>query len=1169
MKLSFIGKIFILLSIVLFFNSSVHSVSLNDIPPELLEKAKQNPELVQKYVDSGKSPEQNTSIDKNKEISGKEQGVQSVTDNNTLSLPTFPKEEKLNQNPFNLQEIGNKYPKKLFKLDLGDEISVTFFQEDGQVNKKNIYISDYVFYVPYIGEVNLNDFNNLNEFESKINKILQEKKIIMSIDEIKPALIQVGIFGDVLYPRYYIMERTSNLFDAISKAGGALNIEDIENIYIYRNKLLFKKIYYNELISGGSEKIELNNDDVIIVQNKKSSDNKTDEKYIDEDNDYDFDKLSLFGKDIFSGINLATPDQNVNVDDEYVVGVGDTLTIYIWGRFVKTYNIPVSSDGSIFVNELGKISVAGKKLKEVKEIINGFISSIEGVQGEVAISSLKTVRVLVVGEVKNPGFQTLNSLATITTAIAKAGGVTSIADLRGVYLKRGNKVVTTVDYYKLILEGDTSSDIYIQPNDVIFVPKANNLVYLAGSVKKPAIYSLKNDETLNELIRYAGGLLPGGFSKKIHIKRTYNDRAPEVFDIDINDAAKFKLNDGDKVLVVNIQKPETDSVYLYGEVYFPGRYSLKENFTIIDLIKDKSNLKPDASLKYGYIKRLNQDTKEYNIISFSLEDVFNSPQNGAINLPLMPLDEVYVMNKNDVRALNIVDVRGEVNKPGRYEIEEHITLYDILNRAGGLTTDASQDYIEIVRKVDGKFYTRFVSYKDAEKFKLHIDDKIIVHSIWEQNLKKYVKVEGEVLKPDTYLLTEGMTVGDLIVKAGGLTKNAYSDVFHIYRLNEDTFTYRLLTLDLKKDSNFILLDRDEVVIHSYLEYHPVKTVQIFGEVNKPGTYNYADNMTLYDLVVAAGNVKDSAYLDIVEIVRMKVSQGKTEYDVIDVNLNEILNKHANVELQPYDIVNIKKISDFKNEDKVSVRGEVYFPGEFVIRKGEKLSDVIERAGGVTKYGYIKHIIFKRRSVKEIQKKRLDDLKSRLEATLLSVSSSEISSALSAEDITAQKSLQANLQQIIKNISNTEPDGRIVIKANSLEELKNSSFDFALEDGDEIIIPLRPSTVNVVGEVYNQTSFIFDKENMTVKNYLDSSGGITELASEDDIFVVKGDGSVVSNRFIKQNYWWKTIYDVKIEPGDTVVVPRRLKFPSYMKDVKDITQILFQIATTAATTKVLF
>jgi len=888
-------------------------------------------------------------------------------------------------------------------------------------------------------------------------------------------------------------------------------------------------------------------------------------------NEYEtaFDKLKIFGSDIFNA-NFAynLPDQNVNVDDDYTVGAGDTINIYLWGRMTKIYNVPVENDGTIFINEIGKIQVGGKRLGEVKKIVQGYINSIEGVHGSVSIGSLKSIRVLVVGEVKNPGFQTISNLSTVTGAIAKAGGITNIADIRDVVVKRNGKVVANIDYYNLILNGDTTKDIYLQPNDVIFIQRTQKMVYLAGNVKKPAIYVLKGDESLSRLIKYAGGLTADGYSKQIHIKRVYNDKPSEVYDITLEQAEKFSLKDGDKVFVASITKPEEDSVFLYGEVYFPGRYSLKNNKTLIDLIKDKSNLKPEASLDYGYIKRLNAETKEYIIIPFNINEAFDNPSN-AQNITLHPLDEVYVVNKYDVMPKNIVEIKGEVRNPGKYQIEDKVTLYDAINKAGGLTTDASKGYIEIVRKGEGKFYTRFVSYEKAKDFYLEVDDKIVVHAIWERNLKKYVKIEGEVNSPGTYLLTDNMTLGDLIIKAGGITKDAYLDIFHLYRLNETDFNYKLFTLNLKKDLTFILNDRDEVVIHNFREFHPVKSVQILGEVNKPGTFNYADNMTLSDLIIAAGNVKDSAYLDRVEIVRMKVEAGKTEYSVVDVNLNNVLAGGKKVYLKPFDVVKIRKISEYKKEDKVVVSGEAYFPGEFVIRKGEKLADVIQRAGGITEYGYIKNLIFKRKSVREIQKKRIKELKDRLQSTLLSISSKEIASSLSTEDIAAQKSLQANLEQTIKNLDLVEPEGRVVVKVQSFEDLKNSQYNFELEDGDEIIIPKKPSTVNVVGEVYNSTSFVFTDKEPTVEYYINACGGLTDLASEDDIFVVKGDGSVISKRFIEKNYWWKDIYDVKLEPGDTVVIPRKLVFPNYMRDIKDITQILYQIATTVAVTKVLF
>ncbi|TYB36699.1 MAG: polysaccharide biosynthesis protein, partial [Flexistipes sinusarabici] len=166
---------------------------------------------------------------------------------------------------------------------------------------------------------------------------------------------------------------------------------------------------------------------------------------------------------------------------------------------------------------------------------------------------------------------------------------------------------------------------------------------------------------------------------------------------------------------------------------------------------------------------------------------------------------------------------------------------------------------------------------------------------------------------------------------------------------------------------------------------------------------------------------------------------------------------------------------------------------------------------------------------------------------------------------AQKSLQSNLQRIINRLGNVEPEGRIVVDIDSVKDLKESKYNVTLEDGDEIVIPQKPSTVNVVGEVYNPSSYIYTGENTTVKDYLDKSGGITALSSEKNIYVVRADGSVVSNNYVKENYWWKDIHSVQVNVGDTIVVPRKLRFPSYMQDAKDITQILYQTAATVGIT----
>ncbi|MGA1869281.1 MAG: SLBB domain-containing protein [bacterium] len=1184
-------KCLILISIMAFipvFSFALTDSQLNIIrESSIIEEAMDDPTLIQEYMskqikEDGKLIDDKNNIIQKKDMKEHLEKEKKDEKEDDEALSDKDKEKKgkkkkvedaidLTPKPFNkiLQRDINYTS---YKLSVGDEIKLEIFNinsTDPEISYNLRISSPDVIILPKLGSIPYKGKSVL-EFNKELNKLLIKDNKLATVAIVNPATIEIGVFGFVKVPNYYKIPKNFNIFDVISLAQGPIKMESVDRINLFREGILFKSFGLGELLSQNSLTFSLHNGDIIRIEKQpevRESDLKAECVY------ENFDKLKLFGHEIFNIDYIEMiPDQNVEVDENYILGPGDTIEVYIWGRMNERMSLTVSSDGSIFIESFGKILVGGKTYSDVKKMIKGMIKGMEGVEGDAILKNIRTIRIMLLGEVQNPGFQSISSLSNVTTAIVKAGGITNLANIREVKIKRADKVISEIDYYDFIFKGNTAEDIRLQAGDVIFVPRTERRIYIAGKVKKPAIYELKGRESLQDVIRFAGGLMPSAYGKNILIQRYSKNNVAESFSLSISDDfTKFKLKDGDRIAVMNIQTPEVDVVYLFGNVYFPGKYSLKKNTRLLDVIGGSFNLKPDTLMDYGYIKRFFGEGKKRKVLSFSLEEALNNPDHES-NIVLEALDEIYVLGKTNQ---SVAEIRGEVYNPGRYIVEDEVTLFDLINKAGGLTTDASKTYIEIIRKKEEEFITRFLDIEKSKRFMIEADDKVIVHSRWDYNLKEYVTITGEINKPGKYLLTKNLTIKDLVLKAGGVTKDAYRKVAHIYRLKEDSFSYALLTINIeeamasKKGENIILHDRDELVIHSVWEFKPRQIVSITGEVNNPGEYPYAEGMKLYDLIVAAGNVKEEAYLDHTEIVRMSVKNGKTSYEVIDVNLNEMLKHNISFELKPYDVFNVKRIREFRKEEKVVINGEILFPGIYIITEGEKLSDLLKRAGGITENAFLEGIVFRRESAKTLQEENLKNLRQRLQSILQSVTSEEVSKAVSSEDIMAQSTLQSTLQQVLSTIEGIKAEGRVVLKIKTMKGLEGSKYDFILEDGDEVVIPKRPSTVTVVGEVYNTTSFIFDGINNEVGYYLDACGGLNEVASEEDIYLVLADGSIVSNKYIKANYWWKDIRSVHIGVGDTIVVPRRLKFPSYMRDIKDITQILYQIATTVAVTRALF
>ena len=477
------------------------------------------------------------------------------------------------------------------------------------------------------------------------------------------------------------------------------------------------------------------------------------------------------------------------------------------------------------------------------------------------------------------------------------------------------------------------------------------------------------------------------------------------------------------------------------------------------------------------------------------------------NKLLMPLDEVYIFNKELFEDKPYAEIRGEVRKPGKYFIDK-MTIKDLILKAGDLTDNALLQKGELIW-ID-KERNRHSTYFSVEKamaedpknnLSLNKEDIVIIHSIWEEKIHEVVSINGQVKTPGEYTLTQSMRLKDLIFRAGQLERNAYLEMGHLYRTDPETREKTILTFNVDKvladdpADNLLLQDLDKVVIHNLWEYKDQYSVFINGTVNQPGDYPYAENMTVKDLVSIAGNVRSDSYMDEAEIVRYTIVDGKkVEASVIRFNLEKALAGDItnNVRLSPLDVVTIKQVADWlDSRQSVTISGEVHFPGTYQIRKNEHLNDIIQRAGGFTEYAYLRGAVFGRESVRRMQQKRIDEMVAMMEAELVRVSSKEIQSALSEQDIEAQQQYLISQKAVLAKLKSSQASGRVTIKLSRLAELTDSRFDILLEDGDRLHIPKRPSTVNVLGAVYNPNAHVFDQKYPQVKHYLARSGGPTK------------------------------------------------------------------------------
>ncbi len=364
-------------------------------------------------------------------------------------------------------------------------------------------------------------------------------------------------------------------------------------------------------------------------------------------------------------------------------------------------------------------------------------------------------------------------------------------------------------------------------------------------------------------------------------------------------------------------------------------------------------------------------------------------------------------------------------------------------------------------------------------------------------------------------LLENSRVKDVILEAGGLTKDASLQKGEIFRTDENgriTQIYFNVDLAMAEDpeENVLLQDRDRIVIHSIWEKKNKQTVSVEGDVNNPGQYPLTRDMHISDLVFAAGNVLESAYLEEAEISSYIIDKGKSvKVDYKTINLLSAMEKDPlhNLVLKPYDRVFVKRIPEWQEKRFVTISGEVNFPGKYIIKKGERLVSLIERAGGYTDKAYLRGAIFTRESIRELQEKSLVDMIERLERELLTEGSMQVSAALSTEEIEAKKVELEQRQKFITSLKKLKANGRMSIRLAHLRLLKGSEYDIELEEEDKLHIPAKNSVVNVTGAVMSRGSFVYSGQ-LDYKDYLQMAGGYTKYADEDNVYVLKVDGTAM-------------------------------------------------------------
>lgn len=501
-------------------------------------------------------------------------------------------------------------------------------------------------------------------------------------------------------------------------------------------------------------------------------------------NDNEVRTLGHFGHEIFAprpgGASIL---ENLPVSPGYLIGPGDEVVVRLWGRMEGTHRMVVDRDGKIYFPKIGSLYVAGKTFDELKSFLRAKVGTIAEVSSDVTLGQMKGVRVSVVGDVRAPGWYNVSSLHTVLQVLYLAGGVKDIGSLRRVELRRGGKTVETIDLYDVLLSGDTRADTRIAQGDSVFVPVVGTLVALTGEVRRPAIYELKQEKTLPELLTMAGGFAPTAYKRRVQVERLEGHFAKVVLDVDAEEVEQggkpFDLADGDIVRVLPIVLTDVNTVRLEGNVYRPGRYELKSGMTVKDLLPDETRFLPGTYFDYALLTRLVPPEMRKETIPVDLRAIVLE-QNRAADIALKPYDNLMVFTRDEFKDLPKVNVSGEVRRPGTFELKEGARISDLVKVAGDLTKLAYQGQAEVVRVDEKRAYrTLYVDLGKAmagieqENLLLEDEDQLFIRRIPDGTDKVSVVLAGEIRFAGAYVVNKGERLSSLIARAGGFTEDAH------------------------------------------------------------------------------------------------------------------------------------------------------------------------------------------------------------------------------------------------------------------------------------------------------------------------------------------------------------------------------------------------------------
>jgi protein involved in polysaccharide export with SLBB domain len=650
-------------------------------------------------------------------------------------------------------------------------------------------------------------------------------------------------------------------------------------------------------------------------------------------------RLERFGARLF-----LNGDRNTNVfpmdlpaGPDYVLGPGDGLFINLWGSVSRRMNVTVDRTGQIALPEAGGVVVAGETLAQAQQMIQRALSvEFKNARSDISLTRLRTVRVYVVGDVAQPGAYDLSSLSTPLNALLAAGGPTANGSLRIVRHYRGTQLVGDVDLYDLMLNGIRSGVERLEPGDTILVPPVGPQIAVAGMVKRPAVYELRNERQLSDVVELAGGVLVSAALRQIKVERIEAHEKRITMSVNLPDGAdsdreafrralgNFPVQDGDHVTISPILPYSDSTVYLQGHVFRPGKYPYHAGMEIAELLHSYEDLLPEPAA-HAEIIRLTPPDYRPRVIQFNLSDVLDKND----SIVLEPFDTIRISGRYEIDAPR-VSIHGEVLRPGEYPLSAGMTASDLVRMAGGFRrsamtheADITSYVVENGEQVQTRHTTVAISKAlagdaDADPA-LKPDDVVTIHQLagWK-DVGASVVIKGEVMYPGTYGIEEGEKLSSLLQRAGGYRTMAYP---------EGAVLERVQVRELAEKSK----------------------LQLIQEVENSGqNVKFPANASAQDQAALMASISQQQE-NAVKALRQQPASGRLVINITK-DIRKWRNTSNDIELRSGDVLTIPRMPNF-----VLVTGQVYNPAALAYTPGVSAATYLREGGGPTDMANKKNI----------------------------------------------------------------------------------------------------------------------------------------------------------------------------------------------------------------------